>query len=205
MRLIVIFLVLAGAGIITWLVLARPEKAAAAPKQQAIVVSKHSEFFNSQVNNLMTDYYKIGESLVEWDSVGSTSAAASFIKILDSTKLDELAKDSTIYLTALTFIENVKGEAATVMNEKSIRSQREAFNSMTDNLYQFFNTVKYDREMLYLQQCPMAFDDTQAALWLSQKPEIRNPYLGLHHPTYGKGMLSCGETKQTINHTGKND
>jgi hypothetical protein len=205
MRLIVIFLVLAGAGIITWLVLARPEKAAAAPKQQAIVVSKHSEFFNSQVNNLMTDYYKIGESLVEWDSVGSTSAAASFIKILDSTKLDELAKDSTIYLTALTFIENVKGDAATVMNEKSIRSQREAFNSITDNLYQFLNTVKYDREKLYLQECPMAFDDTQAALWLSQKPEIRNPYLGLHHPTYGKGMLSCGETKQTINHTGKND
>jgi hypothetical protein len=49
----------------------------------------------------------------------------------------------------------------------------------------------------------MAFDDVQSAKWLSKKEDIRNPYLGLKDPKYGKAMLSCGETIKTINHTGK--
>jgi hypothetical protein len=48
----------------------------------------------------------------------------------------------------------------------------------------------------------MAFDDTRPGQWLSKEEIIRNPYLGLHDPHYGKGMLKCGETKTVINHTG---
>ena len=50
----------------------------------------------------------------------------------------------------------------------------------------------------------MAFNDTEPGLWLSKTEAIRNPYLGLHHPKYGKAMLVCGEVKDEIQFS-KND
>ena len=204
MRPVTIFLVLAGAGIIAWLIIARPKNTRHdLPKQEAMAVSKHSEVFNAAIASMLNNYDKLTEQFVNWDSGGAASTAQSLSKDMENLKLDELKKDSAaIYVTAVTFIDNAKGELQTVATEKTIRPQREAFNNLTDDLRQFLNTVKYDREKLYLQECPMAFDDTKPGQWLSKKEDIRNPYMGLHHPTYGKGMITCGETKQTINHTG---
>ena len=204
MRPILIFLLLAGASIIAWLILARPKNNVEDEKQQAIAVSKHSNAFNSAVITVLNDYNKLTEQLVNWDSSGVAATAQAFTKDMESLPLADLQKDSSaIYETALMFVENAKGEATTIATEKTIRPQREAFNSLTENLYQFLNTVRYDRQKLYLQESPMAFDDSKPGLWLSQQEEIRNPYLGLHHPTYGKAMLSCGETKTKLNNTGK--
>jgi hypothetical protein len=49
----------------------------------------------------------------------------------------------------------------------------------------------------------MAFNDTEPGDWLSETDSIRNPYLGLHHPKYGKAMIDCGQTKSTIDFTKK--
>ena len=203
MRPIVIGLLLAGAGIITWLILARPDKKAGTeetPKQQALAVSKHSNAFNASVANTLNSYEKLSELFVNWDSASVNATAQSLLTDVSSINLDELKKDSSaIYETAAAFIENAKGDLQTISLEKGIRQQREAFNNLTDNFYQFLNTVQYDREKLYLQRCPMAFDDVQSATWLSKKEEIRNPYLGLRDPKYGKAMLECGETIKVLN------
>ncbi len=199
MRPIVIFLAVAGVAIIAWLVIARPTAKQPDTKLQAITISKHSDSFNTQVAAALAGYDKIREGFVAWDSAGASGNTAVFLSNLDAIKLDELKRDSSIYLTAQTFIDNAKADAQTINTEKGIRQQREAFNSLTDNVYQFLNTVKYDRQKLYLQECPMAFDDSKPGQWLSEGEEIRNPYLGLHHPGYGKSMLSCGETKKVLN------
>lgn len=199
MRNLILFLVLAGAGIVAWLIVDRPGKKETGEKTEAIAVSKHSTAFNESIAAVLTDYNTIAENFVKWDSASSKTAASTLIKTLEGLKLEELQKDSAaIFETALMFIENAKGDAQTIATEPAIRTQREAFNSMTDNLYQFLNTVNYDGKTIYLQECPMAFDDTKSAIWLSQKDEIRNPYLGLYHPHYGKGMLACGENKTKI-------
>lgn len=204
MRSIFLVLLLAGVAIITWLFLSRPDKREEGPKQKALAVSKHSDAFNSSVGTFLADYEKLSEAFVKWDSVAAIPAAQTLLKDLENLNMDELKKDSAaIYETAAAFIENTKGDLQTIAAEKGIRAQREVFNNMTDNVYQFLNTVRYDREKLYLQQCPMAFDDVQAAKWISKKEEIRNPYLGLKDPKYGKAMLNCGETIKTIDHTGK--
>lgn len=182
-----------------WLIAAKPEKKGEEAKVQAIAVSAHSPAFNNAVAAAMDTYHKASEQFVNWDSVNVSATAAALQKDLENVPLTELAKDSAIYLTAITFVENAKGDAGTIAAEKAVRPQREAFNSLTDNLYQFLNAVKYDREKLYLQECPMAFDDTKPGLWLSKQKEIRNPYLGLYHPTYHRGMLACGETKTELN------
>lgn len=206
MRPVVIFLLLAGAGIVAWLVLVRPTKKNEAAKHRALAVSKHSADFNAAVAGTLRNYETLAERLVHWDSAAVRATAQTLAKDLEGVRLEELKKDSAgIYETAQAFVESARGEVQTVADAVNIRPQREAFNNLTDHLRQFLNTVHYDREKIYLQECPMAFDDTQAGQWLSKQPGIRNPYLGLHHPTYGKAMLSCGETKQTINHTGNSD
>ena len=200
MRPILLFLALSGAGIITWLILARPDKKTEAPKQAALVVSKHSDSFNRAISTLLGDYEKLSELFVAWDSVAVSPAAQTMLQNVNGMNMEDLKKDSSaIYETAVAFIENIKGDLQTIASEKGIRPQRETFNNMTDNLYQLLNTVKYDREKLYLQQCPMAFDDVQSASWLSRENKIRNPYLGLKDPRYGKGMLSCGENIKVLN------
>lgn len=206
MRPVLIFLLLAGIGIITWLVIARPKNTRHnAPEQRALTVSKHTDAFNGALGGVLADYDKLTENFVNWDSAAVNATAQTLLGSVNNLKLEELKKDSGgIYETAISFVDNAKGELQTMSSEKAMRPQREAFNNLTDDLRQFLNTVKYDREKLFLQECPMAFDDTKPGQWLSKKPEIRNPYMGLHHPTYGKGMLACGETKQTINHTGNN-
>ena len=45
-------------------------------------------------------------------------------------------------------------------------------------------------QRLYVQHCPMAFDD-QGADWISTESEIFNPY-------FGSAMLRCGEVTQTL-------
>lgn len=203
MRPIILFLVLAGAGIITWLVLARPAAKKVEPKQQALAMSKHSAAFNQSVAAMLTDYEKLSEQFVTWDSVNAAATAQVVSKELENIPLEELKKDASgIHETAAAFVENAKGDLETIATEKAIRTQREAFNNLTDNIEQFLNAIKYDSEKLFVQQCPMAFDDVVSAKWLSRNEEIRNPYLGLHDPKYGKGMLVCGETIKTINHTG---
>lgn len=204
MRTILIFLLLAGAGVITWVIVARPGKKEEAAKQQALSVSKHTSTFNASIEAFLRDYDKLTEQFVNWDSTAATTTAQTLSKELDNINLDELKKDSAVIReTAAMFVSNAKGDLGTIITEKNIRPQREAFNSLTDNFYQFLNTIKYDRQKLFLQQCDMAFDDTKPGLWLSPKEEIRNPYMGLHHPTYGKGMISCGETKIKMNNTGR--
>ncbi|HUQ96340.1 MAG TPA: hypothetical protein VM010_01660, partial [Chitinophagaceae bacterium] len=76
--------------------------------------------------------------------------------------------------------------------------KRHAFHSFSQNLYDLLRTIKYDGATVYLQQCPMAFNETEEGLWLSKTEKIRNPYLGLHHPKYKGGMISCGETKDVL-------
>lgn len=203
MRPVFIFLLLSGAAILVWLIAAKPAAKPVNTKQQPLAVSKHSAAFNASIDAFLADYNKLAEQFVNWDSASAANTAQALTKDLQSINLDELKKDSAvIHETASMFVENAKGDVQSIASEKSIRPQREAFNSLTDNFYQFLNTVKYDQQKLYLQQCPMAFDDTKPGLWLSEKEEIRNPYMGLHHPTYGRGMISCGETKTGMNNTG---
>ena len=208
MRPIIIFLALAGAGIITWLIVARPgAKKEEGTTQRAIAVSKHTDSFNTSVAAMLSDYDKLSELFVAWDSASVPSATNAMLTSVEAVKIDEMKKDSSaIYETALGIIDNIKGTLQGMATETAIRPQREAFHNLTDNIVQFLNTVRYDSEVRFLQECPMAFDDTKTAQWISKSGEDnerRNPYLGLKDPKYGKGMLKCGTTIKKINHTGK--
>ena len=75
---------------------------------------------------------------------------------------------------------------------------------LTDHFYNLLRTVKYDVAKVYYHECPMALNNYESsAFWLSTEGDNkkrRNPYLGLHDPKYGKAMLTCGATRDSINY-----
>ncbi len=169
-------------------------------KEKPIAESKHSAAFNYAITTALNSYYALGTAFVNWDSTAVKDQALNLKKNLNLIGLDELKKDSAgIAETALAFIAETTTDADSMAANPNILKQREWLNNLTQNFYDFLRTVKYDRSKLYLQQCPMAFNEINPGVWLSKDPAIVNPYMGLHHPRYGRAMIACGETKDTLN------
>lgn len=174
----------------------------ASPEPQTMIESKHSTAFNQSVQSVLNSYYDLTEAFVNWDSVAASSLAKQLSSKLDSLPLDEIKKDSTAAEKAVSYLDGAKKDVNGIVASSDITAKRHALNALTDNLFGFLNDIKYDREKLYLHECPMAFNDVESGHWISGADSIRNPYLGLHHPRYGKGMLQCGDNKEVLNFTG---
>ena len=202
MKKILLLVVLALIGVAAWYYFeTRPKPDVETPQQQPLAVSKHSAAFNQSVSTLLDHYYALSEALVNWDSTAVTSHAVSLKNSIDSIAFGELQKDTLIYETALTYKEPVLKNVNVIAGTATLNEKRLEFNKLTQNMYDLLRTINYDAETVYVQQCPMAFNDTETGTWLSDKEEIRNPYLGKHHPKYKAGMLACGEVKETLNAT----
>ncbi len=170
------------------------------PKPLPMTVSKHSDVFNNSIGAMLTAYYDMNEGFVNWDTTVIDRNAKKLKEDLDSLKIDELKADTTgIYESAIDPLANARSEADNILNSPSIAAKRTALNNLSQNLRLLFIIVKYDREKMYWQECPMAFGDDQPGNWLSKKKEVRNPYLGNKHPEYKDSMLECGGPKDTIN------
>lgn len=169
------------------------------PKPVPLAVSKHSEAFNKSIGEMLEAYYKMEEGFVNWDTVVINLWGNELKRKLDSLSINELQKDTVIYLTALDPIANAKTEAISIISDPSMDEKRGSFNILSDNIRNLLVTVKYDQAKIYWQECPMAFGEDKPGNWLSRTKEIRNPYLGTKDPKYGKDMLECGSPKDTIN------
>ncbi|MGZ3839370.1 MAG: hypothetical protein ACXVMS_03615 [Flavisolibacter sp.] len=165
--------------------------------------SKHSTAFNRSVALAMENYYALTEAFVNWDSLKATSLAAALSSKLDSLPLEELKTTSSqSFFLADSLIKTSKKDLSALISSPGMTGKRHALNEVSDHLFGFLRVAKYDQKKVYLQQCPMAFNDSEAGVWVSKEEAIRNPYLGLHHPYYKSGMVECGETKDVVNFTG---
>ena len=169
------------------------------PKQAAVVQKKHTEAFNSSIDMLVNSYLQIKDAFVEGDTARAKQMTGSFINNLGSLQLDELKSDgSMIFETAQGNLSDIQANAESLLRQPDITEMRRDFSTITELMYPFLKTVNYEGEKLYLQSCPMAFNDDETANWISNNEEIVNPYLGRNHPKYKAGMLHCGEIKDTI-------
>lgn len=175
-----------------------PDEATNDVKQTALRVSAHTDAFNKSFTDMMQTYYTMKDALVDWDTAKASAAAMQLSAALPALPLKEMNADSLIINTALSYSFNVDGQAKVLASEGNINAKRHAFNTLSENLYNLLRTVKYDQNTIYHDKCPMAFEDTIAAFWLSDQREIANPYLGNKHPKYHSGMLSCGSIEDSI-------
>jgi FlaG/FlaF family flagellin (archaellin) len=174
------------------------------PPPQSLDVSKHSEAFNQSIQSLLDAYYGMTEAFVNWDSVGVNKHAADVKGVFNNFNITELVDttggkvDSTIYITVLDYFANAQSSNDAIMSLAGLDNKRKAFNDLSDNMRLFFVTVKPEEYKVYWNECPMAFGDNVPGFWLSKTDEVRNPYMGLHHPVYKDEMLKCGGPKDTI-------
>jgi hypothetical protein len=170
-------------------------------KEVGLIVSKHTASFNLAVNAAVDQYLSMKNAFVEADTVNLNKHTAAFILAFDAIDTLELKKEDPLIFETFSMTKNdIKLNASSLLSQTDLIEKRKEFNNITSLMYpSFFKTIGYEGPTLYLQECPMAFYDTVAANWISNSPEIVNPYLGKNHPIYKAGMLHCGELKDSIN------
>lgn len=85
----------------------------------------------------------------------------------------------------------VANSAATISEASTINEQRAAFSDLSSALIVMVKESGVASGEVYVDYCPMAFNNT-GGYWLSSEKGIKNPY-------FGDQMLTCGETKESIN------
>lgn len=202
-RILIVLLVLILMIFAAWKLIFDKKKKPSGPKPEPIAVSSHSDAFNQSMQQMMNAYYAMTEAFVNWDTAAVNKTSNDLKNSLDSLKLQEMEKDSAIYPTVQSQWEAIKIEIAGLIADEGLSEKRASLNMLSQQIFDLLRIVRYDAAKVYYQECPMALNDYEMpGYWLSNEGEDekrRNPYLGLHDPKYSKGMLKCGETRDSIN------
>lgn len=139
------------------------------------------------INEIVTNYLKIKNSLIKDDSNSAANAGKSLLKVFNSISTNSL--NSNQKKQYLNIVNDAKEHAEHIgKNAGKIDHQREHFATLSknvSNLIKSFGT----KQKLYQDYCPM-YNDGKNGFWISETKEIRNPY-------YGSEMLNCGTIKAT--------
>ena len=202
-KFMIVLLLLLVVGFAVWKLVFDKKQKPSGPKPEPIAVSQHSDAFNQSMQQMMNSYYAMTEAFVNWDTAAVNKTTADLKTSLDSLKLREMEKDTLIYPTVQSQWEAIKTEIAGLISDEGLMEKRASLNMLSQQIFDLLRIVRYDVAKVYYQECPMALNDYEMpGYWLSnegQDEKRRNPYLGLHDPKYSKGMLKCGETRDSIN------
>jgi len=198
-KLLLLIVLVAIAGLVMWKLFSGKEaKSVEEPKDQPLALSSKSSAFDISLSKLLTEYYGVRDALVDWDSAKADISAKALEIKADSLSFKGLKGDSAIILTAENLASSLSNEVKGFLGENSLEQKRRSFNMMTEYLYNLIRTVQYGGNIVYHLKCPMAFNDTEEAYWLSNDNKIVNPYLGNKHPKYKNKMLECGSVVDSL-------
>ncbi|MFA5418736.1 MAG: efflux RND transporter periplasmic adaptor subunit, partial [Bacteroidales bacterium] len=140
--------------------------------------------FKSDMEHFVNAYLDLKNAFVESDENKVDQMSQKALTTLNSIELNgmnEIAQKQWIEYKK-PIVENLTG----IIEMEGIDMKRKHFSTVSNILYKMLETFgNTAHENLYLQYCPMAFDNT-GAFWISNETAIRNPY-------FGDMMLKCGE------------
>ena len=149
-------------------------------------------------SQLLGAYYQLKSTLVEADSMAADSSARALAALAQSIDAKALVADSSKVSIAVSLIDSITNASSGFASSSDLTARRRVFSKLSDHMLSLLNHIGYGASTIYVQQCPMAFNDSETAFWLSDASEIVNPYLGKKHPKYSAGMLHCGDLKDSI-------
>lgn len=200
-KFVYLALAIIAAFVVYWMLIRPKDKAMEkAEKLAPLEIRQWSDSFNLKVDALMTSYMDMKDAFVDAREDDARKYAQTFSAGLDEIPLNELESDSSVISTSLQHvIADLKRNVDSLVVKTDITAMRKDFSTISDLMYPGFVTlIKYEGPQLYVQHCPMAFDDEIGANWLSREDEVVNPYLGKYHHKYKAGMLHCGEVKDSF-------
>jgi hypothetical protein len=170
--------------------------------QDRLVPSKNSEAFNVSFEKLLNSYFELKTGLTNYDTAQADAAAKILIVFADSLKTNEIKGDTTgdIRKTAENFAGTISGSSKGLIGETDLTKKKREFQMISEALYNLIRTVRYDKQKIYHQHCPMAFGDNEEAWWISNSNVIDNPYLGNKHPKYHAAMETCGDITDSLDY-----
>ncbi|MEL6820465.1 MAG: DUF3347 domain-containing protein [Calditrichota bacterium] len=141
--------------------------------------------YTQQMKPVLTHYLKLRDALVTGNTKKATDASAAFGKAvgqLDIRALDAENKQRWMIRGA-----DLSAKGSMLVTKRSLEEQRKAFYSLSKALIAALKDMGNPGIKLYVQHCPMAFNDTGAD-WISDSDKVVNPY-------FGDEMLHCGSVK----------
>src|SRR5690606_2813717 len=96
---------------------------------------------------VMNAYFELSDALAASRQINN--AAANLSLALDSLSVQELEKDTLIYQTALQPYTNLVADAGKIAVENEVKRSREVFNRLSNELFAFLSTIRYDDGKFY--------------------------------------------------------
>lgn len=144
--------------------------------------------FKTQLTDVVINYFLLKNAFVESDAGKVKNEAQKVNRSLKNVNMSLLEDDPHHQWME---IENtVSSSLSSVIETNDIEEQRKHFEIISEELINAAELFGVNIDWVYVQFCPMAFDD-KGAYWLSESEEIRNPY-------FGDMMLTCGEVTKKI-------
>lgn len=155
--------------------------------ETAPAISYKDPALNTQLREIFKSYLQIQVALAKDQAVDAATTAARLSSLVDSFNTTTLSDSLRQAYEARA--KDIGKSAASIALHKDIGQQRTFFAPLSEQVLQLLRLFGTDKPV-YETHCPMAFDN-KGANWLSDKPEVRNPY-------FGDQMLECGEITAII-------
>ena len=138
--------------------------------------------------SLATDeYLTLRDALVASDWPAAEAAAEDMQAAIAGADMGAMGEYHEPWMEYAVPLQRAAKEVAIAGN---LEDAREAFSELTPAMVAAVRTLGDGGRSLYVQHCPMAFDN-EGADWVSDESEIRNPY-------FGDAMLTCGRVTEEL-------
>lgn len=140
------------------------------------------------LKSLLDDYLTLKNALANDDFGGAKKANQMLGEGLS--KIDESLFKGESHHVWMQYNKQIEQIIKIASHAEDIAGIRESFLPLSNAMIVLVETFHPNEETIYIQHCPMANSD-KGAHWLSQSPEVLNPY-------YGAAMLTCGAVTKEI-------
>ncbi len=144
------------------------------------------EAFRRQLAEVVDAYLPLKDRMVASETVGPPILDPLVAALAG---VDMLLLDGEPHRYWMEQLGALRSHLESLLEAADLEDQRRQFGFFSQALINTLTAFGTD-EQLYVQRCPMAFDN-EGANWISEQSEIRNPY-------FGDTMLTCGSTIDTL-------
>jgi Cu(I)/Ag(I) efflux system membrane fusion protein len=144
--------------------------------------------FRRQLTGVFTSYVALQEAFVSSDAAKAKAESGTMLASLG--RADGKLLTGAAHHDWGNYLNELNASLQAIQAADDIEVQREAFSTLSDNLYKAIRAYGMEAADAYYVFCPMAFDN-QGAFWLSNEVRVRNPY-------FGSKMLTCGEIREKL-------